>query len=127
MPDLPEDEVLALLVFGRSLSNLSPVQIAQLAQSIASLTGIVSGPGLIERLTRAAGIDSLDVETDEVTGNTAVRVGKALNERTTVSVENDPSGTKATIDLDIGRGVRLRGEAGSTGSAKGGIFFEREY
>ena len=34
---------------------------------------------------------------------------------------------KATIDLNIGRGVKLRGEAGEDGKAKGGIFYEREY
>lgn len=127
VPDLPEDEVLALLIFGRSLSNLSPVQIVQLAQSIGQLTGVTSGPGLVDRLTRAAGLDSIDVETDEETGSTAVRVGKALNERTRVSFEKDAAGTRAVIDLDIGRGVRLRGQTGTDGEAKGGLFFEREY
>lgn len=127
VPDLPEDEVLALLVFGRSLANLSPLQIAQLAQSVARLTGVTRGPGLLERLSRASGIDSLDVETNEQTGDTSVAVGKALNERTQVNVVNDAAGTRARIDLEIGRGVRLRGEADTGGSAKGGIFFEREY
>jgi translocation and assembly module TamB len=34
---------------------------------------------------------------------------------------------RAAIDLDVGRGVKLRGEARDDGEAKGGIFFEREY
>ncbi|MCU0832188.1 MAG: translocation/assembly module TamB domain-containing protein [Rhizobiaceae bacterium] len=96
VPSLPEEEVLALLVFGRSFSNLSPLQIAQLAQSVAQLTGIARGPGVLERLTRAAGLDSVDVDTDEATGSTAVRVGKALNERTQVSVLRPAHGRAST-------------------------------
>ena len=38
-PELPQDEVLAQLVFGRSMSSLSPLQIAQLAEAAGQLTG----------------------------------------------------------------------------------------
>ena len=40
VPALPEDEVLARLIFGRSMSNLSPLQIAQLAEAAAQLAGV---------------------------------------------------------------------------------------
>ncbi len=38
-----------------------------------------------------------------------------------------PVSGKATIDLDVGRGLKLRGEATDGGQAKGGIFYEKEY
>jgi len=128
-PALPEDEVLSLLIFGRSLSNLSPLQIAQLASAAAELTGITSGDGLVDRLRKATGIDSLDVKTDEDTGETSVSVGKYLNDRTYLGIEKGATAGsgKATIDLNIGRGLKLRGEASSEGETKGGIFFERDY
>ena len=128
-PQLPEDEVLAQLVFGRSMSSLSPLQIAQLAEAAGQLTGAVSGGGLIERLRRATGVDDIDVGTDEETGDTSVGVGKYLNDRTYLGIESGGSAGdgKATIDLDIGRGIKLRGEASSGGETKGGIFYEREY
>ncbi|RLP27167.1 translocation/assembly module TamB domain-containing protein [Mesorhizobium sp. YM1C-6-2] len=127
MPALPQDEVLARLIFGRSLSNLSPLQIAQLADAAASLTGGGSS-SLLQSLRSQIGVDDLDIRTNE-DGSTSVSAGKYLNDRTYFSLEKgDKAGSgKAKIDLDIGRGVKLRGEANDGGEAKGGIFFEREY
>ena len=128
VPALPEDEVLARLIFGRSMSNLSPLQIAQLADAAAQLSGAGGSTSLLERLRSNLGVDDLDVRTDEQ-GGTSVAVGKYLNDRTYLSLEKgDKAGSgKATIDLNVGRGVKLRGEAREDGQAKGGIFFEREY
>ncbi|MCC2688803.1 MAG: hypothetical protein K0S21_1606, partial [Rhizobiaceae bacterium] len=128
VPALPEDEILARLVFGRSMSNLSPLQIAQLAEAAAQFAGIGGSTTLLERLRSQIGVDDLDVRTDEE-GGTSVSVGKYLNDRTYLSLEKgDRAGSgKARIDLDVGRGVKLRGEASESGEAKGGIFFEREY
>lgn len=128
-PSLPEDEVLAQLIFGRSLSNLSPLQIAQLASAAAELTGVTSGGGIVDKLRRATGIDDLDVRTDEETGETSVGVGKYLNDRTYIGIEQGQSAGsgKARIDLNIGGGLKLRGEATSGGETKGGLFFERDY
>lgn len=128
-PTLPQDEVLAQLIFGRSLSNLSPLQIAQLAEAAAQLTGIGGGTSLFDAIRDRLGVDDLDIRTDEKTGDTSIAVGKYINDRTYLSVEKGSSSDsgKLRIDLDIGRGIKLRGQAAEDGEAKGGIFFEREY
>ncbi|BCH31741.1 translocation/assembly module TamB [Mesorhizobium sp. L-8-10] len=128
VPALPQDEVLARLIFGRSMSHLSPLQIAQLAEAAAQLAGVGGPTSLLENLRGRLGVDDLDLKTD-AQGNTAVSAGKYLNDRTYLTLEKgDKAGSgKAAIDLDVGRGIRLRGEASETGAAKGGIFFEREY
>ncbi|RWO57396.1 MAG: translocation/assembly module TamB [Mesorhizobium sp.] len=128
VPALPEDEVLAQLIFGRSMSNLSPLQIAQLAEAAAQLAGIGGSTSLLQNLRSAIGIDDLEVITDEE-GGTAVSAGKYLNDRTYVTIQKGdrPGSGKATVDLDVGRGVKLRGETTDAGEAKGGVFYEREY
>jgi len=128
VPALPEDEVLAQLIFGRSMSNLSPLQIAQLAEAAGQLAGIGGSTSLLENLRSAIGVDDLDVTTDDK-GGTSVSAGKYLNDRTYVTIQkgDKPGSGKATIDLNVGRGVKLRGEANDAGEAKGGIFYEREY
>ncbi|MBU2486363.1 MAG: translocation/assembly module TamB domain-containing protein, partial [Alphaproteobacteria bacterium] len=85
--------------------------------------------GVLEQLRRATGVDDIDVRTDEETGDTSLGVGKYLNDRTYLGIESGSSAGsgKARIDLDIGKGIKLRGEASSGGETKGGIFFEREY
>jgi translocation and assembly module TamB len=127
-PALPEDEVLARLIFGRSMSNLSPLQIAQLAEAAAQLAGLSGPTSLLNNLRNSLGVDDLDITTD-AEGNTAVSAGKYLNDRTYLTIEKgDRAGSgRATIDLDVGRGVKLRGSAAEDGEARGGIFFEREY
>jgi translocation and assembly module TamB len=127
VPALPQDEVLARLIFGRSLSNLSPLQIAQLADAAASLAGGGS-TSLLQSLRSQLGVDDLDIQTND-DGSTSVSAGKYLNDRTYFSLEQggQAGSGRAKIDLDIGRGITLRGEAGDGGQAKGGIFFEREY
>lgn len=128
VPALPQDEALAQLIFGRSMSNLSPLQIAQLAQAAAQLAGVGGSTSLLENIQRQIGVDDLDLKTTD-DGGTAVSAGKYLNDRTYITIEKGdrPGSGKAGIDLDVGRGIKLRGEARDDGEAKGGIFFEREY
>ncbi|AMS41668.1 hypothetical protein AA2016_2743 [Aminobacter aminovorans] len=128
VPALPEDEVLARLIFGRSMSNLSPLQIAQLADAAAQMAGIGGSTSLLSSLRATLGVDDLDIKTNEQ-GDTSVAVGKYLNDRTYLSIEagDQPGSGKATIDLNVGRGVKLRGQATDSGEAKGGIFYEKEY
>lgn len=128
-PTLPQDEVLAALVFGRTIDNLSPVQIAQLAAAAAQLAGLSGSTNLLETLRARTGLDDIDVRTDEATGESSVAVGKYLNDRTYLSLERgtEAGSGKAAIDLEIGRGLKLRGEAREDGETKGGIYFEREY
>ncbi|MBO6902374.1 MAG: translocation/assembly module TamB domain-containing protein [Rhizobiaceae bacterium] len=127
-PSLPEDEILARLLFGKAMSNLSAVQVAQLASAAAQLAGIGGSTTLLQRLRDRIGVDDIDVRTDEETGDTSVSVGKYLNDRTYLSIEkgSQPGSGKAVIDLNIG-GIKLRGEASDSGETGGGIFYEREY
>lgn len=124
-PSLPQDEILAQLIFGQSIARLSPLQIAQLADAAAQLAGGRS-TSLFEALRSTLGVDDLDISTDE-TGQAKVSAGKYLNDKTYIELQQGGTGqTKAVINLDIGRGVKLKGEAGAEG-AGAGIFYEKEY
>ncbi|MQW86020.1 translocation/assembly module TamB domain-containing protein [Sinorhizobium saheli] len=126
-PALPQDEILAQLIFNRSLNNLSAFQIAQLASAVSQLAGGGS-TSLLDGLRNKLGVDDLDITTDE-SGGAQVTAGKYLNDRTYLELQqgSDSASSKAIINLDVGRGVKLKGEAAGDGSAAGGIFFEREY
>ena len=124
-PALPQDEVLARLIFGQSMSRLSPVQIAQLADAVSQLAGGGSN-SLFETLRSNLGVDDLDIGTDDA-GRTTVSVGRYINNRTYFQVEQGGAGgARATINLDVGRGVKLKAGAGTQGGTAG-IFYEREY
>ncbi|WP_114007819.1 translocation/assembly module TamB domain-containing protein [Cohaesibacter intestini] len=128
-PSLPQDEILAQIFFNENISDLSPIQLAQLANAVATLSGANSGPGLVDRLRSLAGIDNIDVKSDAETGETTVGVGRYLNDRTYINVEKGATSNsgKVTIDLEITNQLKARGEADVTGKSKAGIFFERDY
>ncbi|MBU8545227.1 MULTISPECIES: translocation/assembly module TamB domain-containing protein [Roseomonadaceae] len=62
-PELPQDEVLARLLFDRPVSELSPFEIAQIAQAIAGATGFAGGgaSGVLDRVRQTLGLDRLAV------------------------------------------------------------------
>lgn len=126
-PELPQDEVLALLLFGKSVGNLSPTQIARLAAAIATLTG-GSDNGPLAQIRKSLGLDAIDINTDGDNGP-SVAVGKYINDNIYVGVEQGTGSgsSRVKVDIDLNRGLKVRGEVGADGESKAGIFFEREY
>jgi len=126
-PELPQDEVLALLLFGKSVGNLSATQVARLAAAIATLTG-GSDNGPLAQIRKSLGLDAIDINTDGDNGP-SVAVGKYINDNIYLGVEQGTGSgsSRVKVDIDLDRGLKVRGEVGADGSSKAGIFFEREY
>ncbi|MEW5424319.1 translocation/assembly module TamB [Amorphus sp. 3PC139-8] len=125
-PELPQDEVLAQLIFKRSMSELSATQIAQLAAAAAELAG-GGNSSLLQNLRRATGLDELDVITDSE-GNAALQAGRYISDNIYLGVQAGAEGnTEATINLDITRDLKAKGAVASDGNSSLGLFFERDY
>lgn len=125
-PELPEEEVVAHLLFGRSLTNLSPFQAAQLASAIATLAG-KGGEGVVSKLRGSVGLDDLDVTTD-ADGTAALRAGKYVSEKVYTDVTVGGEGkTELNLNLDVRPGVTLRGTLESDGGTGIGLFYEKDY
>ncbi|HUE45660.1 MAG TPA: translocation/assembly module TamB domain-containing protein, partial [Aestuariivirgaceae bacterium] len=127
-PMLPQEEALSRLIFGSSLTELSPFQIAQLAAAVATLSGGGDGGGLMAGLGNAIGLDRFEVIQTE-TGETRVSAGRRITETVSLGVEQgrDPGSTRVNIDIDVTRSVKLRGSVGSDGTSKAGVFFQTDY
>jgi len=126
VPELPQDEVLARLIFRRSLASLSPFQAAQLAMSIATLTGHAEG-SFMTRARESLGLDDFDVITD-AEGETAVRAGRYLTENIYSDLTVDSAGRgEVSINLDLTPAITLRGRTDTEGRTGVGVFFERDY
>jgi translocation and assembly module TamB len=66
-PPLPEDEILPQVLFGRSIEDLSGLEAAQLAASLAALSGQGTFD-LMDTVRAAAGLDRFNVRQDEAGG-----------------------------------------------------------
>jgi translocation and assembly module TamB len=118
--------VLARLLFGRALTQISPLQAAQMANAVATLAG-TGGEGLIGRLRREFGLDDLDLTTTDE-GKAAVRVGKYITEKVYTDVTIDRDGkSEINLNFDINDAFTAKGLLKSTGETGVGIYFEKDY
>ncbi|MGR3465560.1 translocation/assembly module TamB domain-containing protein [Limimaricola sp.] len=124
-PDLPQDEVLSQLIFGRDLSSISPLQAVQLAAAVGTLAGR-GGGGLIDDFRAGTGLDDLDITTDEE-GNAALRAGKYLSENVYTDVTVGTDQTSINLNLDVTDDIKAQGRVSSDGETSLGVFFERDY
>lgn len=125
-PELPQEEVLAWLLFGRGLESISPLQAAQLANAVATLAGR-GGTGIVDKLRQGFGFDDLDVQTSE-DGTASVSAGKYISRNVYTEIEVDQDGkSQINLNLDLRRGVTVKGRVGSDGDSGLGIFLERDY
>lgn len=78
-PELPQDEILARVLFGRSVTQLSAIEAAQLASSVASLAG-GGGLDVLGGLRQLAQLDSLSFSGDgtDLMISGGRRIGKNL-------------------------------------------------
>lgn len=124
-PELPEEEVLARLMFGRDFTSLSVFQAAQLAGAVATLAGR-GGDGIIGKLRKGFGLDDFDVMTD-ATGGAAVKAGKYLSKNLYTEIIVDQQGqSQINLNLDLSPSITLRGSTGSDSTGIG-IFMEKDY
>lgn len=125
-PELPQEEVIAHLLFAQSLTNLSPFQAAQLASAVATLAG-KGGEGIVSKLRKSFGLDDLDLTSAE-DGTTGVRLGKYLSEKVYTDVDIGSDGkTELNINLELRRDLTVKGTVGADGAGGVGVFFERDY
>lgn len=125
LPELPEEEILAQLLFGRALTEISILQAAQMAAAVSTLTG--GGGGLVGSIRENFGLDDLDVTTSEE-GATEVRIGKYLSDRLYTDVTIDSEGKSViNLNLDATDDITVKGSATSDGDTGIGVFFEKDY
>lgn len=125
-PALPQDEVLSLLVFKRALTELSPLQLAQLATAAATLAG-GGDSSMLDSIRAATGLDNLDIVTDKQ-GNAAVSAGSYIQDNVYVGVQAGLGGrSKVTIDLNVTDNLKIKGSAASDGETGVGVYYEQDY
>jgi translocation and assembly module TamB len=126
VPALPQDEILAQLLFHQSVGSLSPFQVAEIAAGLAQLSGATSGVGdPLAGLRKSLGLDELSVGSSS-TGAPALQAGRYVAPGVYVGASQAASGgTQATVQIDIAKGLKVvttagSGSASATGAASSG-------
>ncbi|MBQ1541494.1 MAG: translocation/assembly module TamB domain-containing protein [Caulobacteraceae bacterium] len=116
-PTLPSDEILSQVLFGRSASQLSPVEAAQLAAALASLaTG--GGFDIIGGLRGLAGLDRLALGGDQASGVT-VAGGKYLTDNVYLELAGGGrDGPSAQVEWRLKRSLAIVSKVTSLGDTR---------
>lgn len=130
VPSLPSDEILARILFGNSVGQLSPVQALQLAASLNSLRGTGGGLNPLGKLRAATGISRLRIlAPDEAAGRgTAIAAGRYISNNIYIEAITDARGFTATqIEVGLSRTLSILGQAGGSGLTNVNLRFRKRY
>jgi translocation and assembly module TamB len=127
-PELPQDEVLSRLLFAKASGSLSPLQALQLATAVAQLSGADTGGGGFEKMRKALGVDSLDLDAGGAGGPT-VGASTYLTDNINVGVRAGakPADAAVNVGLDVTKRLRVQSETRMDGHTSVGVGVEWEY
>jgi translocation and assembly module TamB len=124
-PALPQDEVLARLLFNRAAGELGPIESIQLASAAADMSGLARG-GISGVVRRTFGLDTFSFGGQS---GSAVVVGRQINRNIFVSVEQSVNSTNRVfiISWRLTRHLSLRSSANDETGADFGVFWRKDY
>lgn len=128
-PPLPRDEILARVLFGKSLAQISPLQAVRLATAAATLTGRVDGLPFLAGAGRLAAFDRIEIRQGETVEETALGIGHYIGEDIYVEVEKGvgPDSGRARVEVELTPQISLEAEAGADRRQGVGLFWKRDY
>ncbi|UEM23153.1 translocation/assembly module TamB domain-containing protein [Skermanella mucosa] len=131
-PELPQDEVIARVLFNKPFSDLSAIEAVQLAQSVGQLAGVGGGPGILDNLRNTLGVDRLELlsgEEGEGLEGAGVAAGRYVSRDVYVGAEQrvGEAGSRVVVEIDVTDNLKVRTDVGTTSGAGVGVLYEWEY
>jgi translocation and assembly module TamB len=125
-PSLPESEILSRLLFGLSPGQLTPIQSARLAATLAGLAG-GSGFDVLGRLENVLLLDTLDFA-ESSDGTAIITTGKYIRPNVYVEAQNSLDGdVGVAIDWEPFSNLTVRGETSSDTGQELSVRWRRDF
>jgi translocation and assembly module TamB len=125
-PDLPDDEILSQVLFGRSASQLSPLEAAQLAAGVAALSG-GGGFDVFGNLREFAGLDRLAFGAD-ASGAMTVAGGRYISDDVFLElIGGGVEGPAVQVEWRPRRNLSVLSRLAGQGGARLSVRWRREY
>ena len=120
-PDMPQDEILARLLFGESAAQLSALQVVQIGAALATLGGGGSSLNPLAKIQKTLGLDRLSVAGGSSSGPTGttnsgatIEAGRYVSSRVFVAVKESTTGTsQLAVDVDLTKHLKLQTRLGN--------------
>lgn len=133
-PELPQDEILARLLFGQPAATLTALQIVQIGAALTTLSG---GGGLnpVAKIQKALGLDRLSVGSSTTTTATgtqqtsgaSIEAGRYVSSRVFVAVKESTTGaSQLAVDVDLTKHLKLQTKLGNGNTSAQGTTPEND-
>lgn len=102
-PALPQEDIMALILFDKPASELSAIESLQVADGLAELGGIgpFGGKGLTGSARQALGLDLLNIDIDQAnSAASSLTVGKYVADGLFVSAKQDARGQNGSVRIE---------------------------
>ena len=117
-----QDDLMALLLFGKPASQLTAIELAQIGYALANLTGVSGGSNPLAKLQKSLGLDRLSVASDTTTSPTgapvnsgaAIEAGRYVSKRVYIEGKQTTTGTsQVQVDIDLTKRLKLTTRLGN--------------
>jgi translocation and assembly module TamB len=133
-PELPQDEILARLLFGQPAATLTALQVVQIGAALTTLSG---GGGLnpVAKIQKALGLDRLAVGSNTTTTATgtqqtsgaSIEAGRYVSSRVFVAVKESTTGSsQLAVDVDLTKHLKLQTKLGNGNTSAQGTTPEND-
>ena len=129
-PELPQEEALSLLLFGKDTQRISSIQALQLASTLGRISGQGGGLDPIGQVRKLIRVDDLSVETTgDNQDETTIGIGKYLTDEIYVELEKgtEKRSGKAKIEVEVTPNVSLETTTGEADEHGVGIKWKKDY
>lgn len=131
-PTLPEDEILARLIFGKSVRDISAFEAIQLglaAQQLAQGGAL----GYADSARKMLGVDRLSIdseETEDGESGFSVGVGKYVSENVYVEIKHTPDPAqpwRGRVEIELSPNLSVQTSTTETGGGRADLLWKMDY
>lgn len=128
-PPLPQDEAMAMLLFGKPSAGLSPFEILSAAEAIGELSGRTSpAQGFLGRLRRSLGLDQLSVDGAGGQGP-SLGAGRYLAPGVYVGARQGAGAgsSRGVVEIEVFPNTKVEADVGADVNSRLGVKMEWDY
>ncbi len=130
-PPMSQKEVLAWILFGHGIDEITPFQVAKLSQSVLNLGGSNDNPDLLTRIRTTMGLDRIDISGTDTGGlnELSIRLGKYISQGIYVSLSKsiNAEANQVAIEANLTRHFKVQAEIGDNAQGKMSLKWAKDY
>ena len=129
-PDLPQADIVTLLVVGKTSDRLTESERAGLSSHAQQIVGNVAAGELEQLLAKPLGFDMVDIQTGDRLENSRVSVGRYITQDIFLSFEQrlgDEKGNKVGVEYSINRHLKVKVSGNNTGDLALDVLWRIDY